>query len=216
MKIEIWSDFVCPFCYIGKRELEKAIQTLGLENDVEIEMKAYELDPTTDPNSDERTIVSLARKMNMTEEQAIEASKGIVDRAASLGLNYDYAKMQSANTKKAHQVAKFAAQNGQGLAFNEALLKAHFTDHLKLNDTEVLADIAEQLGLSRSGAIEAAESSELAYEVHQDVQEGTQLGAKGVPFFVFDRKLGIAGAQPQQMFIDTLKQAAEEAGLSLN
>lgn len=211
MKIEIWSDFVCPFCYIGKRELEKAIHTLGLENEVEIEMKAYELDPTTDPNSDIRTIESLAQKMNMTEEQALEASKGIIERAASLGLTYNYSKMRSANTKKAHQVAKFAAKNGQGLAFNEALLNAHFTKNLNLNDIEVLADLAEKLGLSREGAIEATESSELAYEVHQDVQEGTQLGAKGVPFFVFDRKLGIAGAEPQQVFLDTLKQALEEA-----
>lgn len=216
MNIEIWSDFVCPFCYIGKRELEDAIESLGLQGKVSIQMKAYQLDPNASTDVDAPVIEGLAKKMNMTVEQALQATTSVVKRAKSVGLEYDFTKMLSANTKKAHQVAKYAEKNGKGNEFSEAILAAHFLNEQKLNDVEVLADIAEQLGLSRVEAMEAANSSELAYEVHQDIQEGIELGVRGVPFFVIDRKLGISGAQPQQFFQDTLRQAAEQAGIQVN
>ncbi|SFK33022.1 Predicted dithiol-disulfide isomerase, DsbA family [Marinilactibacillus piezotolerans] len=213
MKFEVWSDYVCPFCYIGKRELEQAIRETGLTGKVEVEFKAYELDPTTSTKDNAPVKESLMKKKGMSESQVEGMFESVTDRAKSVGLNYDFSKMKNANTKKAHRLAKFAESQGKGSDIDEALLAAHFTDNLALNDDEVLLSVAESVGLSREEAQAVLSSDQHADEVAQDIQEARALGVQGVPFFVLERKYAISGAQPQELFQETLKKVADEMGL---
>lgn len=213
MKIEIWSDYVCPFCYIGKRQLEMAIETTGLQEQVEVEMKAFQLDPYTPANDDSPVIEMLAKKYQTTIEQAIQMTNNVIERAKEVGLQYDFTNMRTANTFKAHRLAKWAEQQGKGIEFSEAVLKAYFLEAKKINDIEVLASIAEELGLPRDEAIAIANNADFTQAVQQDIQEAQQIGVKGVPFFVLNRKYAISGAQPQQLFEETLRKVAEEEGI---
>lgn len=213
MKIEVWSDYVCPFCYIGKRQLEKAIEASGLQGQVDVQMKAFQLDPYTPADVESTMIETLAQKYNTSIEQATQMTNGVKERALEVGLKYDFDNMRPANTFKAHRLAKWAEQNGKGEAFSEAMMEAYFIDAKKINDVNVLADIAEKVGLPREAAIAVAGNADFEQEVNQDIQEAMQIGVKGVPFFVLNRKYAISGAQPQELFEDTLRKVAEEAGI---
>ncbi|WP_413527664.1 DsbA family protein [Marinilactibacillus psychrotolerans] len=213
MRIEVWSDYVCPFCYIGKRELEQAIRETGLAGKVSVEFKAYELDPTTSIEDDSPVKESLMKKKGMSESQVEGMFESVADRAKSVGLNYDFSKMKNANTKKAHRLAKFAESQGKGSDIDEALLSAHFTDNLALNDDEVLLSIAESVGLSQEEAQAVLSSDQYADEVAQDIEEARAIGVQGVPFFVLERKYAISGAQPQALFQETLQKVADEMGI---
>lgn len=213
MKIEIWSDYVCPFCYIGKRELEQALRETGLEEQVEIQMKAYELDPTSSTTEAPPVKETLMQKKGLSNEQVEEMFKGVTARAKEVGLDYDFSKMTNANTKKAHQLAKFAEEQGKEKEISEALLQAHFLNYQSLNDEEVLLTIAEAVGLNREEAKAALENTTYTIAVNKDIEEAGKLGIQGVPFFIIERKYGISGAQPQAVFQETLKKIADELGI---
>lgn len=213
MKIEIWSDYVCPFCYIGKKQLEKAIQETGFEGQVELVYKSYQLDPTTPEDTNESVYESLAKKYSMTIEKAKEMTQGVTARAKEVGLNYNFDKMKTENTLKAHRLVKWAEQQGDATALVEALLHSHFIEAKRISHDDVLVNIAEQVGLNRDDVIKVLASNDFKADVEEDIQEGLQLGVKGVPFFVLNRKYGISGAQPQEVFENTLRKVAEEEGL---
>lgn len=149
----------------------------------------------------------------MSESQIEGMFESVTDRAKSVGLNYDFSKMKNANTKKAHRLAKFAESQGKGPDIDEALLSAHFTDNLALNDDEVLLSIAESVGLSQEEAQAVLSSDQYADEVAQDIEEARAIGVQGVPFFVLERKYAISGAQPQALFQETLQKVADEMGI---
>ncbi|MFJ5767390.1 DsbA family protein [Lysinibacillus sp. NPDC093210] len=213
MKIEIWSDYVCPFCYIGKKQLEKAIQDTGFEGQVELVYKSYQLDPTTPEDTNESVYESLAKKYSMTLDKAKEMTQGVTARAKEVGLNYNFDKMKTENTLKAHRLVKWAEQQGDATALVEALLHGHFIEAKRISHDDVLVSIAEQVGLNRDDVLKVLDSNEFKADVEADIQEGLQLGVKGVPFFVLNRKYGISGAQPQEVFENTLRKVAEEEGL---
>ncbi|MFJ7408411.1 MULTISPECIES: DsbA family protein [unclassified Lysinibacillus] len=214
MKIEIWSDYVCPFCYIGKKQLEKAIQDTGFEGQVELVYKSYQLDPTTPEDTNESVYESLAKKYSMTLEKAKEMTQGVTARAKEVGLNYNFDKMKTENTLKAHRLVKWAEQQqGDATALVEALLHGHFIEAKRISHDDVLVSIAEKVGMNRDDVLKVLASNEFKADVEADIQEGLQLGVKGVPFFVLNRKYGISGAQPQEVFENTLRKVAEEEGL---
>lgn len=138
---------------------------------------------------------------------------GVTARAKEVGLDYDFSKMTNANTKKAHQLAKFAEEKGKASEISEALLEVHFLKHQSLNDQEVLLNIAESLGLDREAAKSALNEDRYLTSVNEDIQEARKLGIQGVPFFVIERKYGISGAQPQEVFQETLIKVAAELGI---
>lgn len=214
MKIEIWSDYVCPFCYIGKRELEKALKETGLEDKVEVSMKAYELDPNASSTENPPVKETLMKNKGLAEDEVENMFKGVTQRAKEVGLNYDFSKMTNANTKKAHQVAKFAEAQGKGAEVSEALLQAHFLENRSLNEETVLLDVAEQQGLDRKQVAEALAQQTYLGPVNLDIQEARELGIRGVPFFVIERQYAISGAQPQDLFQKTLKDVAKELGVT--
>ncbi|MGE6515000.1 DsbA family oxidoreductase [Lysinibacillus sphaericus] len=213
MKIEIWSDYVCPFCYIGKKQLEKALQDTGFDGQVELVYKSYQLDPTTPVDTNVSTYESLAKKYSMTVDKVKEMTQGVAARAKEVGLDYNFDNLMEENTLKAHRLVKWAQQQGKAPALVEALLHGYFIEAKRISHDDVLIDIAEQLGLERKAVENVLTSDVFATDVEEDIQEGLQLGVRGVPFFVINRKYGISGAQPQEVFEDTLRKVAEEEGL---
>lgn len=213
MKIEIWSDYVCPFCYIGKKQLEKAIQDTGLVDQVEFVYKSYQLDPNTPTDSNKSMYEALAGKYGMSIEKAKEMTQGVAARAQEVGLTYNFDDAMVENTLKAHRIVKWAQQQGDVSQLVEVLLHSYFIEAKRIGRDDVLLTIIEELGYDRKQAAEVLASDVFVEEVERDIQEGLQLGVRGVPFFVLNQKYGISGAQPQEVFENTLLQVAEEEGL---
>ncbi|MED4015617.1 DsbA family oxidoreductase [Sutcliffiella cohnii] len=210
MKIEVWSDYVCPFCYIGKRRLEQALQTFPQKDKVEVTFKSFELQPhlPSDPNVSVHEM--LAKKMGATIEQAKSMNEQVIQSAASVGLAYNFDSMKQVNTLDAHRLVKFAEQRGKAAELTERLLSAHFIESQFLGANETLISLAEEVGLDRDEVQQVLSSNAHLEEVRQDQVEGQQLGVQGVPFFVFNRKYAISGAQPLEVFTQTLTKVWEE------
>jgi protein disulfide-isomerase len=208
MKVEIWSEIMCPFCYIGKRHLEKALESFSGRDEVEITWKSYQLDPSIPMQFEEPIGVYeyLAERKGWSMEQSEQMHNHVVEMAASVGLKYNFDRAVVANSLYAHRVIQFAKEKGLDDAIEEIFFRAYFTDGKDLASVETLVELGVEAGLDAAEIRAAINSEELAYRVSQDIQEGVNLGVRGVPFFVFDRKYGISGAEPIQVFIDTLNQ----------
>ncbi|WP_318617867.1 DsbA family oxidoreductase [Sporosarcina sp. YIM B06819] len=213
MKIEIWSDYVCPFCYIGKRRFEEALKDTGLEKNAEVIFKAFQLDPNTPETSDKMMPEVLAQKYGMSLEEAKNMIDNMVAQAKTVGLQYNYDKVTPANTFNAHRLAKLAEQQGLGAQASERLLKAYFIDAEKIGTEDVLLRLAEEVGIARDRAQQVLDSDEFAADVKADIAEAGQIGVQGVPFFVINRKYAISGAQPAEAFAEALRKVAEEEGI---
>lgn len=214
MKIEVWSDFVCPFCYIGKRRLEMALDQFPYRNQVEIVFKSFELDPNVETNDSITIDQAIAKKYGISVEEAKNANQNIIDQAASVGLNYDFSSMSPTNTFKAHRLAKFAEKKGKLMEMTERLLKSHFIESGRIDDMNTLIQLAEEVGLNKNEVKEVLESDQFSNEVRTDEMEAQMLGVRGVPFFVINRKYAISGAQPTEVFTNGLQKAWEEEHLS--
>ncbi|MCZ2260373.1 DsbA family oxidoreductase [Sporosarcina sp. G11-34] len=212
MKIEIWSDYVCPFCYIGKRRLEEALEETGLGDKVEIIYKAYELDPNSPKVSNQSMQEVLATKYNMSLDEAKNMTNNVVEQAKTVGLNYNYENMKPANTFDAHRLAKLAEKENLGEEVTESLLHSYFIEGEAIGTEEVLTRIAKTAGLSDERAKAMLTSDEFAADVKADIAEAREVGVQGVPFFVINRKYAISGAQPAETFADALRKVVEEEG----
>ena len=213
MKIEVWSDYVCPFCYIGKKQLEKAIKNSGYDGQIDVEFKSFLLDPTTPIDTEESIYTSLARKYNMSEQEAKNMTLNVASRAKEVGLDYNFDDMKTANTTAAHRLAKLATAQGKSEIYNERLMKAYFLEGEAIGRHDVLKRLAKEVGLNMETVEHVLESNQYEEAVEQDIYEAQQIGVRGVPFFVFNNKYGLSGAQPQLVFEQTIEQAASEAGL---
>ena len=213
MKIEVWSDYVCPFCYIGKKQLEKAIKNSGYEGQIDVEFKSFLLDPTTPIDTEESIYTSLARKYNMSEQEAKNMTSNVASRAKEVGLDYNFDDMKTANTTAAHRLAKLAVEQGKAEIYNERLMKAYFLEGEAIGRHDVLKRLAKEAELDMETVQRVLESNEYEEAIEQDIYEAQQIGVRGVPFFVFNNKYGVSGAQPQGLFEQTIEQAASEAGL---
>ncbi|MCJ0741709.1 DsbA family oxidoreductase [Pedobacter montanisoli] len=210
MKIEIWSDVMCPFCYIGKRHLEKAMDKLPFKDKIDIEWRSYQLNPDYQNENHETVYDYLSRSKGMSVDQAKQMTAQVRNMADEAGLSVDFGKNIPANTFKAHQLIHFAATKKLQNQAEEALFKAHFTEGKDVNDKVILLDIASNLGLDRTEAEEALNKETFAEAVRYDIYESQQIGIRGVPFFVLDRKYALSGAQPVEAFEAALKQSFDE------
>jgi protein disulfide-isomerase len=213
MKIEIWSDIMCPFCYIGKRHLEQALATFEGRDAVEITWKSFQLDPEIPMQFDAPVGVYayLAERKGWSMEQSIQMHDRVVDMAEAVGLNYQFDQAVVANSMYAHRVIQLAKDKGLDNEIEEVFFKAYFTEGRDLASEDTLVELGGKVGLPADEIRAAIASEEMAYRVSQDIQEGVNLGVRGVPFFVFDRKFGISGAEPVQVFLDTLNQTLHDA-----
>jgi len=210
MKIEIWSDIMCPFCYIGKRRFDYALAQFDHKDKVEIEWKSYLLSPEliTDPNKNLHKF--LAEHKGISLEEAKSMNDYVTNMAANVGLEYDFDKAIPANSFNAHRLLHFAKEHGRQTETEEALFKAYFTEGKNIDDSATLTAIAASVGLNTEALTEAMGSEAYFQDVVMDVQEAQNIGVRGVPFFVFDRKYAISGAQEADAFIQTLEKAFEE------
>ncbi|MGY0695014.1 DsbA family oxidoreductase [Virgibacillus sp. FSP13] len=210
MKIEIWSDFVCPFCYMGKRRLENALEQFSHKDDVTIEYKSYELDPNAEKNPGKSIHELMAGKFGSTIEKAKSMNDNMASQAAELGLTYNFDTMQHTNTLDAHRVAKYAERKGKGKEMTERLLKAYFTDSKHIGDPETLKELAGEIGLDTDAINTLLQSDDYLAKVRADEEEAKQIGVQGVPFFVFNEKYAVSGAQPTEVFTEVLDKVWEE------
>ncbi|HEY8478774.1 MAG TPA: DsbA family oxidoreductase [Spirillospora sp.] len=211
MRVEIWSDVVCPWCYIGKRNFERALEKFEHRDQVEVAHRAFQLDPSFPRGTTEDVADRLAGKYGMPREQAVEMNRQMERRAAGVGLEYHLEGARVGNTADAHRLIRLAAEHGVQDAVVEALYKAHFTDRRSLFDHDSLVKIVEEAGLDADAARETLASGKFAEEVEADQREAQSLGANGVPFFVVDRRYGVSGAQPPEAFIEVLNRAWTDA-----
>ncbi|MDR7240118.1 DsbA family oxidoreductase [Neobacillus drentensis] len=211
MKIEVWSDYVCPFCYIGKRRLELALNQFPHSDQVEVEFKSFELDPNSPKNIGQNIHEVLAGKYGMSIEKAKEANQGVGQQAATVGLTFNFDEMKPTNTFDAHRLAKFAKSQGKESIVSEKLLQAYFTDSKHLGEFETLADIAEAAGLNRQEVLNVLnDKNAYASDVRNDESLAQQYGVRGVPYFVINQKYAISGAQPTETFMGALQKVWEE------
>jgi protein disulfide-isomerase len=206
MKIEIWSDIMCPFCYIGKRQLETALAAFP-GNDFEIEWKSFQLDPTIEPQSGKDVYTFLAERKGISVEQSIEMHKGVTERAKSVGLDYHFDKAIISNSLTAHRIIHLAKAKKLGDKMEEIFFKAYFTEGKDLNDASTLIELGIQAGLGSDEVKEVVQNENLYLkDVKDDIKEAQEIGVQGVPFFVFDRKYAVSGAQPVEAFVNTIKE----------
>lgn len=211
MKVEVWSDFACPFCYIGKRRFQAALDRFAHKDKVEVVFRSFELDPNAPRDVDHDVHDMLASKYGMSREQAIAMNKNVGDQAKEADLDFQFDSLVLTNTFDAHRLSHLAARHGKMQEIAESLFQAYFTDSRHLGDRATLTALAEKAGLDPSEAAAALENGDYSEEVRVDEEDAARLGIRGVPFFVIDRKYAVSGAQQSDMFLGALQKAWEES-----
>lgn len=210
MKIDIWSDVRCPFCYIGKHKFEKALDQFEHKDAVRVNWHSFELNPDLETDPDVNALDHLAQSKGISREQ-VDQMTGHVERAANeVGLIIDSENSAVANSFNAHKLIQFAQEKGLGNEVEEALFRAHFVGGLNIDDKTILLQIGETLELDKQELEDALSSDEYAGKVKSDETKARSLGISGVPFFVFNDKYAVSGAQPPNVFLDVLEQSWEE------
>ena len=210
MKIEIWSDIMCPFCYIGKAKFETALQDFADKNDVEIEWKSFQIMPDLQTQEGRSIHDVLVEKKTISLAEARQLNGYATQMAKDVGLDYDFEKTIPANTLNAHQFQHFAKANGNGAEAEELMFKAYFTDGKNIDDIPTLAALGKTIGLDPEALKKALENETYLYAVQADFREAQQIGVTGVPFFVFNRKYAVSGAQSPKSFLDVLQKSFAE------
>ena len=210
MKVEIWSDVMCPFCYIGKRHFEKAIEKLPFKNEIEVEWKSFQLNPDYHNTNNEDLYTYLARAKGMSVAQAKQMTAQVEEMAANVGLSLNFETNIPANSFDAHRFLHFAKSKGLQNEAEEAMFNAYFTHSKDIAKHETLISLAEELGLDATETLNILKGDDFAEAVRYDVYESQQLGVRGVPFFVLDRKYALSGAQPIPAFEQAIVQSFTE------
>jgi predicted DsbA family dithiol-disulfide isomerase len=212
MEVEIWSDVVCPWCYLGKRRFEQALASFEHRDKVQVTYRSFQLDPAAPAGITSPTVEMLAQKYSMNAAQAEQAQRQMEERAAADGLTFRMSGLRSGNTRDAHRLLQLAKASGQQEQLMERLQRAYFTEQDSIFDHESLSRLAAEAGLDRDAVARVLDSDQYADHVDTDQAMARSLGATGVPLFVIDRRYGISGAQPPQTITSVLERAWAEAG----
>jgi predicted DsbA family dithiol-disulfide isomerase len=210
MKIEIWSDFVCPFCYIGKRRLEHALEQFPHQESVIIEFKSYQLDPAARHLPGKNFYETFSELKGIPLEQVKEMNGQVALQAKEEGLDYHFDTMQYANTFDAHRLFHYAKQQDKGSEITERLLQAFFTESELLSDIDTLVRLGGEVGLDENRTRDVLASQKYTQKVKEDIAVAQEIGVQGVPFFVFNEKYALSGAQPSKVFREALQMMWEE------
>ncbi|MCW2700879.1 MAG: putative dithiol-disulfide isomerase [Blastococcus sp.] len=211
MQVEVWSDVVCPWCYIGKRRLESALEQFPHRDQVEVVWRSFQLDPTVPEGTTHPTLPSLAAKYGTSEDSMRANMAHVEEVAAGEGLDYHLADGVSGNTLPAHELLHLAAEHGLRNQLKERLLHAYFEEKRSVFDVDSLVALGVEVGLDENAARQALTDRRYLPAVHQDAATARALGATGVPFFVVDRAYGAAGAQPAEVLLQILERAWADA-----
>lgn len=216
MKVDIWSDVRCPFCYIGKRKFELALEQFEHKDQVQVEWHSFELDPDAETKTGINAYDYLAEKKGQTREWSVQMHQNVIQAAAAVGLDFNFDKAVMANSFNAHRLIQLAKSMGLDNEIEEQLFIAHFINGENIDDQEVLIKTGVSVGLQKV-AVEAMLSSDsFIDEVRIDEKVAQQIGISGVPFFIIDQKLAVSGAQPPETFLGALNQAWSKAEAGQN
>ncbi|HVM09276.1 MAG TPA: DsbA family oxidoreductase [Acidimicrobiales bacterium] len=211
VKVEIWSDVVCPWCYIGKRHFEEALASFAHADEVEIEWKSYELDPGAPREREGAYVDRLASKYGVGKGEAQAMISRVVNAGAEAGIEFRFDISRPGNTFDAHRLLHLAKKRGVQNELEDRLFASTFTEGRAIGDVDTLVELAGEAGLDVDEAREVLVSDAFADDVRADEQEAAEIGVRGVPFFVFDRKYGVSGAQPAKAFAEVLQRVWREA-----
>ncbi len=210
IKIDIWSDVRCPFCYIGKRHLEAALEKFEEREKVDIEWHSFQLDPNLKTQPEVSNLDYFMQVKNVSKDQALQMFSGARKMATESGLNMDLENSVLANSFRAHQVIQLAKEKDLGNEIEEALFKAHFLEKKNIDNENALIETAVSIGLEAGEVQEALKTEAYAYAVKQDEMQARNIGVSGVPFFVFNNKYAVSGAQPESTFLEILNKVQQE------
>lgn len=208
--VEIWSDVVCPFCYIGKRRFENALREFEHGGGVEVQWRSFQLDPATRSQPGQSIYEHLARSKGIPFETSRRMHERLAAQAAELGLTYNFDKAVIANTFDAHRLTHMARQLGHQAEAEELLFASYFTEGRDLEDPETLAGLGARVGLDTREVRQMLAGDLYRDTVRAEAREAVELGADGVPFFVFNRSYAVSGAQPPELFLQVLQKVWEE------
>jgi len=208
IKVDIWSDVQCPWCYIGKRKFEAGVAEF--DGEVEVEYHSFELSPDTPLDFDGNTVDYLSQRKGMPVDEVKKMLTHVSGIAADVGLDYHFDDVHQTNTIKAHELLHFAKSKGRQIDMKERLLKAYFVDGRHVGKIDELADLAAEIGLDRDEAQRALDAGTYTADVKADVAQAQAYGIQGVPFFVIDGKYGVSGAQDSSAFTNMLEQVQSE------
>jgi predicted DsbA family dithiol-disulfide isomerase len=205
MTVEIWSDVVCPWCYVGKRRFERALEQFPHRDQVELTWRSFQLDPTAPPQRTASSAEHLASKYGMSLEEAERSNTQMTELAAGEGLEYHLDRTLGGNSFDAHRLIHLAKAQGHQDEMKERLMRAYFTEGAAIGDSETLARLARDVGVDPSGL----DGEAYADAVHADEELAARIGIRGVPYFVLDRRYGVSGAQPSEVLLDALEKTWE-------
>jgi len=214
MRVEIWSDVVCPWCYIGKRRFEAALAKFEHADDVEVTWRSFELDPNAPQVQTEPHAERLARKYGVSLAQVQAMDARLVGEAKKEGLNFHLAESKGGNTFDAHRLIHFAAESGRAGEMKERLMKAYFTEGVAIGERAELVRLAVEVGLGEDEVKAVLAADQFADAVRDDEARAREFGISGVPFFAIDERYGISGAQPADVILGALQQAYGESRLA--
>lgn len=210
MKVEIWSDIMCPFCYIGKKNFEKALSSFSEAGKIEVEYKSFQLDPNYIHKEGDTVFSYLSETKGMPAEQIEGMTSHISKTAENAGIKIDFKTNIPANTFNAHRLIYLAKTEKCDKEVVENLFQAHFTDRKNIEDVDVLKELGKEAGIPEEKLIKIFSSEDFSYQVNQDIMESRNLGISGVPFFLFDRKFAVSGAQPVEAFEEAIQKSFQE------
>jgi predicted DsbA family dithiol-disulfide isomerase len=211
MKIEIWSDIACPWCYVGKRRFEQALQQFEHSGDVEVVWRSFELDPDAPRTYAESQDELLAKKYGMPVEKARAMNERMTEEARKEGLDFHLERVKVGNTFDAHRLVHLAAESGRADAMKERLMRAYFSEGEAVGDPDTLVRLGTEVGLDEARVREVVNGDTYAGDVRSDEERARSFGISGVPFFAIDERYGVSGAQPAEVLLGALRQACEEA-----
>ncbi len=210
MQVEIWSDIMCPFCYIGKRKFENALEQFSNKNDIKIHWRSFQLNPALETDNTRNVYEYLAEKKGWTLDYSKSVHKQMSETAKQVGLDYNFDTSIPANSFNAHRLSHLAAKYNLQDAVEELLFLAYFTEGKNIDDLETLVEIGTEAGLPGDEVYNTLTTDEYANKVQQDISKAQQIGVRGVPFFVFDNKYAVSGAQGSEVFLGALQKSWSE------
>lgn len=211
MQIEIWSDVICPWCYIGKRRFEMALADFPHKDEVRVIWRSFELDPNSPRQLPSTLEEMLAQKYHVSPQEAAEMNARVTTVAKEVGLEYQLSNARPGNTFDAHRLLHYAASRQLGDRATERMMHAYFSESLPVGDRAALARLAPEFGIPENEALAVLESDDYSTQVRADEARASGFGISGVPFFVFDERFGVSGAQPVKAFADALQKAREDS-----
>lgn len=210
MNIELWSDYTCPYCYIGKKRLELAIENLGLSNEISVELKSYQLDSNSIKTKDMSILEHFKDKYKLTDDEVINLVEEIAQQAAEVDLAYNYKHMKQQNTFDAHRLVKYAFEKNKGELMSERLLKAYFKEAAEISKHDVLLNLAKEIDLNEEEVLNLLSLNNYAKQVQIDIEEAKELEVETVPFFIFDDKYALSGLHSLENFMEVIGQTKKE------